>query len=156
MQTKKLEFKTFLFYIIIILLFLMVMNFDAKFFYFAFLAMACALIYIADLKFDKICVLYIFLTAITLFFNYEKGLKHILRCLAYPFVYLIWLNLTLDAYKSKLPLEENKSNMQKRVYLLIAVTALGSFAHFVLNFINVLNMGFEEYGKMTVKPYVFQ
>lgn len=117
-----------------LLLFLAAMNFGAKFFYFVLLALLTVLVRRGCLEFDGISVLHLLLCAWMGVYNIREGFLSVLRCFAPFCFYLVGLNLVSDP-SSALPDFQKGNNAQRQGYGILAVISLGSFAHYVLNFL---------------------
>ncbi|MBO5928299.1 MAG: hypothetical protein J6Q32_05565 [Clostridia bacterium] len=134
-----------IFYLILALLFFMAMNFSAKFFYFAF---ASILVYFAfrfNLRFDYTFLVYFAVSAIMAYFQFEDGLKAMLRVFASTAVYVLGFNLIVDVLKYKNI--DKKSEVLRRLFLIIIAVALGTAVHFILNYI--INYG-KDLGRNTI------
>lgn len=119
---------------ILCLLFLAAINFDAKFFYFAFGAAIVTMFFLRRIKMNAVSVVYLALGLLMGAFHASLDLMSALRPLAFFLVYLVGYNIP----RSFLARKDGKKE-QDVTYQLLVTVALGSFAHLMLNFL--LNMG---------------
>ena len=127
---------------ILCLLFLAAINFDAKFFYFAFGAAIVTMFFLRRIKMNAVSVVYLALGLLMGAFHASLDLMSALRPLAFFLVYLVGYNIP----RSFLARKDGKKE-QDVTYQLLVTVALGSFAHLMLNFL--LNMG-NDLGRNTV------
>lgn len=120
--------------LIICLLFLAAMNFEAKFYYYAFASTLFLLVVMRRIRINAISVVYLALGLLMAVYHSSQGVLATLRPFAYFCIYLVGFNLPRSNFARR---DDNEE--QDVAYQLLVVVALGSFAHLLLNF--MLNMG---------------
>lgn len=130
----------------ILCIFLSAMNFGAKFFYFAFGALLMMLMSKKNIYMNSASYLYIILGICMGLGELDQGLIAFIRCMAYFALYLVGFNFLRNDETDKLSCEE-KEETHNRAYSLLLVSALGSFGHYILNFI--MNFGNGDMGRNT-------
>ncbi len=135
MRTIKIESKKLEYGLIIACLFLSSMNFYAKFFYFVFAAFLIFLFLSRKIEVTWSTLLYLSLGAFMAVYNADEGILSMLRCLAYVFCYIIGGNIVMDASKLGGSAKEKDLQSQRTAYGFLISICLGSFVHFMLNFL---------------------
>ena len=118
--------------IIIALLFLAAMNFDAKFFYFALGAAGVCVLSGNKIKLNKTAIGYFAFSFLLALYSFSGGVKVMLRFFAYVALYLVGYNFVFFNSQKK---------AEEQGYLVLVVIALGSYLHFLLNYIINANEG---------------
>ncbi len=120
--------------LIFALLFFASMNFQAKFFYFVFGATVVLALLRRYFVIDYGILPYIGLSLWMAIYNADEGPLSMLRCLAPLCFYIVGLNMTTENdHKNKFDLEPDY--IQKQGYTLLLVISLGSFSHYLMNYI---------------------
>ena len=127
-------FKTLGNFAVLVLLLAAGVNLYAKLFYFLLAAIFVAAI-THKLRLDGVTVVYVLLAVLMAVYNVESGIKAMVRPVTYAGLYVVGLSLTrVTAPKSDpymLPVEKGEKSANN----LLAVVALGTFVHFMLNFV---------------------
>lgn len=120
--------------LVYILLFFAAMNFQTRFSLFLLLAFAGVCFLQKSLKINELIFVYLLLSFLMFIYNSDKGVLSVIHFAAPTCSYLIGLNITSEnAYKNNT--DSMMLTSQKNGYVLLAIISLGSFAHFLLNFI---------------------
>ncbi len=123
--------------IVLILLLFATMNFYAKFFYFVFAAIIFICVLQRKIVINTISLVYLALGLLMAVYNSDEGILSMLRCFAYFFMYLVGYNIIMvNKHDKKL-----KNGIQGIAFTLLMVIALGSFLHYILNFIYNIGVG---------------
>lgn len=128
--------------LLLALLFFAAMNFGAKFFYFVFLSFFAILAMKRSLEVDTASVIYLILCVVMAIYHLPKGLLAILRCFAPFCFYLVGNNMVLG-YSAEASKMQDQNNVQKRGFSILVVIALGSFSHYLLNYLYNLGSSLE-------------
>ena len=123
-------------FILLIILFFAAMNFQAKFFYFVFLGFFVMCISSGCLRVNRSCILYLLLGIIMGLYSYADGILEVIRRFAYLANYLVGYNLIKRRIK-KASLQDDRTELLFRSVFI--VSALGSFTHYMINFITNSN-----------------
>lgn len=121
--------------VVFALLFFAAMNFKASFFYFVFSAFLAFSVLEGRLFINNQSFIYLALGVLMAVYNADEGILSMIRCFAPFCFYLVGLNLTIDSEKAPLELDY----LQKQGYRVLAVISLGSFTHYVLNYLYNFN-----------------
>ena len=124
-MTKR-YYQTTMSFVIIALLFLAAMNFDAKFFYFALGAAGVCILSGNKIKLNKFAIVYFAFSLLLALYSYSGGLKVMLRFFAYVALYLVGYNFVFFNSQKK---------AEEKGYLILLVISLGSYVHFILNYL---------------------
>lgn len=127
------------------LIFLASMNFSAKFFYFVFISLIVTLLTQRRFKIDLMSLCYLLLGSVMALYNAKEGILSMLRCLAPFCFYLVGLNL-VPVFTDTDVNTQKQNDVQRLGYLLLVVVALGSFSHYLCNYLH--NMG-SSFGRNT-------
>ena len=127
---------------ILCLLFLAAINFDAKFYYFAFAAALAMMVFLWRFRMNAVSTVYLALGLLMGVFHASYDVLAAIRPLSYFLVYLVGFNIPCSSLAKR-----GGKREQDVAYQLLMTVALGSFAHLMLNFI--LNMG-KDLGRNTV------
>lgn len=125
-------------FVVIVLLFMAAMNFQAKFFYFAFGAAFVCLLGGRKIELNKFSLVYFLLGLLLALYSFSGGVKVMLRFFSCVLLYLVGYNFV--SYHS------NKKTAEKG-YLLLVVISLGSYSHYIMNYLLNIN---EEVGRNTI------
>jgi hypothetical protein len=116
------------------------MNFYAKFFYFAFASLLIVLLFQKKLILNRTSLIYFLLCAVMSIYNRSEGLLSMIRCFANVSLYLVGYNmLSVNVAKKAKLFTYDKETVQKKGFALLLTIALGSFAHYALNFLYNFN-----------------
>lgn len=118
----------------LLFLFMASMNFGAKFFYFVFLSFLVIFLIKRCLVVDTTSVLYFLLCSVMAIYNYGEGLLSMLRCFAPFCFYLVGSNLVSDSITAA-SITQTKNEAQKLGYAILVAISLGSFTHYLLNYL---------------------
>ena len=122
------------------LLFLASMNFYAKFFYFAFAAFFALCLVQRKVIVNGISLLYLALSVLMAVYNFDEGIKSMLRCLTPVCLYIVGSNIALGVSQSRNgSVWYDTERAEKTSFAALATIAAGSFTHYILNFL--LNVG---------------
>lgn len=126
--------------LIFMLLFLASMNFYAKFFYFAFAAFFALCLTREKITVNLAALLYLALAALMAAYNFDEGIKSMIRCLAPACLYIVGSNIALGTSQSQNgSICYDAEYAKKTGFAALVIMATGSFTHYILNFI--LNAG---------------
>ncbi|MGM9642820.1 MAG: hypothetical protein ACI3XI_06385 [Eubacteriales bacterium] len=122
------------------LLFFASMNFYAKFFYFAFAAFFALCLIQRRIIVNAISFIYLGLALLMAVYNFDEGIKSMLRCLAPALLYIVGNNIALVISRSgDKAVRCNTDRAEKTSFAALAAICAGSFTHYILNFL--LNVG---------------
>ncbi len=127
------------------LLFFASMNFQAKFFYFVFGATAIMLIFRRFFVIDYSAFIYLALGVWMAIYNLDEGILSMIRCLAPACFYMAGMNMMLEDNRV-FSINQDLDYFQKQGNTLLLAISLGSFAHYMMNYI--YNFG-QELGRNT-------
>lgn len=116
------------------LLFMAAMNLGGKFFYYVFLAFFLVFLSKRCLKVDKTTIVYLLLCALMAVGSYGSGLLAVIRRFAPFCFYLVGVNLIANDTDSAAD-APRRDVIQRKAYRLLAVVSLGSFSHYLLNYL---------------------
>lgn len=116
------------------LLFMAAMNLGGKFFYYVFLAFFLVFLSKRCLKVDKTTIVYLLLCALMAVSSYGSGLLAVIRRFAPFCFYLVGVNLIANDTDSAAD-APRRDVIQRKAYRLLAVVSLGSFSHYLLNYL---------------------
>lgn len=126
--------------VILVALFLSTMNFGAKFFYFAFAALILLSLFQRKLNIHFSTLPYLLLGVLMAIYNSDEGILSMIRCFSYVSLYIVGYNLvTFRMMKQERRVNINENHSESIPTKVIFTVALGSFAHYLINFIS--NMG---------------
>lgn len=118
------------------LLFLASMNFCAKFFYFTFAAFFALCLTQRKVIFNGISFLYFTLAVWMALYNFDEGIKSMLRCLAPALWYIVGNNIAFVVSQSGDHSGRYDTGYAEKVgFDALAAIAAGSFTHYILNFL---------------------
>lgn len=122
------------------LLFFASMNFYAKFFYFAFAAFFALCLIQRKVIVNGISLLYLALSVLMAVYNFDEGIKSMLRCLAPVCLYIVGSNIAFGVSQSRNgSVWYDTERAEKTGFAALATIATGSFTHYILNFL--MNVG---------------
>ncbi len=121
-------------FLIFSMLFLAAMNFQSKFFYFVFGSVIAMAAFRRYLIADPVSLIYLALGGWMAVYNYDEGALSMIRCFAPFCFYIVGMNLTTDNNKKPYSQDELKE-FNKWGYLMLIVISVGSFSHYLMNFI---------------------
>ncbi len=124
------------------LLFLAAMNFQAKFFYFVFICFFVLFVAQRHIKMYRGTLIYLGLSLLMALYNADEGILSMLRCLAPFCFYLVGTNVVANIPK-QVSLSERITYASKQGYTVLVMISLGSFAHYIMNFIYNLGNSLE-------------
>lgn len=116
------------------LLFMAAMNLGGKFFYYVFLAFFLVFLSKRCLKVDKTAIVYLLLCALMAVGSCGSGLLAVIRRFAPFCFYLVGVNLIANDTDSAADVPR-RDVIQRKAYRLLAVASLGSFTHYLLNYL---------------------
>lgn len=122
--------------IIIILLFGAAMNFQAKFFYFAFSLLIVTCIFKKKISYNNMVFIYGAIGVLMGLYNVPNGIMAVIRCFAFLVCYLVGYNVMFLKSEGAEELKKIIHNQEKKLKLFVATLAIGSFSHLMLNWIN--------------------
>lgn len=114
------------------LLFLAAMNFQAKFFYFVFISFLAMIVFQRGLKANIPSLIYLVLGIVMAVYNAGEGVLSMIRCFAPFCFYLVGMNVASETVQRD---PDAVQTVQKQGYSVLMAIALGSFAHYIVNFI---------------------
>ncbi len=117
--------------LVLVLLFFAAMNFQAKFFYFVFIALILLTVMQKKLLVTKTAALYLLLGLLMAVYNSREGIMSMLRCVAYVAFYIVGFNM-LAVQEGEDP---GLRSAQKTGFSVLVAISSGSFLHYFLNFI---------------------
>jgi len=124
-----------------LLLFLTAFNLFAKFYYYAFLCVLIVFLRRRCVMINRTMVLYLLLGCLMAVGNLHAGLLAMIRCFLFVLMYAAGYHLTTTEVlpttevHAELPWAERSSRIQKKAAALILSMTLGSFAHYLANFL---------------------
>lgn len=118
-----------------LLLFLTACNLFAKFYYFAFLCVLIVFLRRRCMTVNRTAVLYLLLGCFMAVGNLEHGLLAMIRCFLFVLIYAAGYHLIRIRADADASWEVRSSFLQKKAAALILSMTLGSFAHYLANFI---------------------
>ncbi len=135
-MTLRIDSKKILNGAVLVLLFLASMNFYAKFFYIVFATLFAVMLMQKRLLMNQSSVPYLALGVLMSVYNMNEGALSMVRCMANVALYLVGYNLLVYGSKSSDSLDESYDYMGKMCNSVIVAISLGSFTHFILNYLN--------------------
>ncbi len=120
--------------LLLALLFFASMNFGAKFFYFVFAALGVTALLQGKLVIHRRALPYLCLGLLMAAYNHREGILSMLRCLAYVAFYLVGFNMVAVRQG-----EAHEEKGEKVVFSVLAAISLGSFTHYLLNYLTNLS-----------------
>lgn len=139
-MTLRIDTKKILNGLALVLLFFASMNFQAKFFYFVFATLFVLALTQKRFLANPTMFVYLALGGLMSVYNMNEGLLSMLRCMANLALYAVGYNMIVFGSRANgNTIEERNGYMQKTGISLLITVSLGSFTHFVLNYLNNSN-----------------
>lgn len=122
------------------LLFFAAINFYSKYFYFVFAALVFVFLLQKKIVVDRASVIYILPGILMAVYNRGEGMLSMLRCFAFILLYWVGYNMTVvRSQERESAADFDLPVAQKNAYMLLLIISLGSFSHYILNYI--INFG---------------
>lgn len=122
--------------IVLCMLFLAAMNFAAKFFYFAFFSLFCVMLIQRNLMVNGSTIVYLLLGTLMAVYNTSEGVLSMIRCMSCVALYLVGYNMVLNkTTRTGGIISGDLVFSEKQGSMLLITVAVGSFLHYILNFV---------------------